>query len=339
MFNIKTYDVFQGIAREDNFVVAAIFSLDDYKEMGHTLDNYKDYLLQRQSCLDEFIYEPVRVVHVPFDRETYEQWLKKNPYWAGTPESYSAWALDMAKNPTALSVLSDKYPIMPAPPMDEEITSLVLFGVIPALISDKDEARLLAGRLPKEVTDGVLNEFKKIFYAVPGFERLSPLRCRGAKIYVGECLIPPFRVEEFEAACSENILLNLPGGIAPVPGRCRIKVSELQTGLPSEGLAMAPVLLPVVVVGAAAEVDYCEYLVDSLSGEVGKAGEVLHNLVTQSFKHYFSDIFVPFIQSYEIWEYLDNVLRDGEGLEICSVRQPHRPRKNKNGNGNIKRIK
>ncbi|HOV78801.1 MAG TPA: hypothetical protein PK728_01725 [Bacillota bacterium] len=328
VIQIRTYDIYQGIAAEGSLVAAAVFSLEDFKEMGRSLDEYKDYLLERQNCLDVISCRPVRIVHVPFDKETYKNWLKKKPYWAKKRESYSAWALDVAKNPKVLSALLEKHPVMPSPPVEEETGILTLYGIIPVFIENKNEIQLMAESLPHGTLSRIAANVRSVFAVVPDFKPLSPFRSRGIRLYVGDRFIPPFKAEEFERIfCDVNRILRYPDNIVPVPAKCKIQPE----GVGQKEMLMLSVLLPVIIVGASADLDYCERLLDELRWEVEPAAEVMREYVAGTLKNHVPDAYVLFAQLPDIWNCIDDIMSDSE-MVMPKV-------KNKNSNSNIKRIK
>ncbi|WP_353928702.1 hypothetical protein [Desulfofundulus kuznetsovii] len=305
------------------------------------MDDYKDYLLNRHYFLEELREnEAVRVIHVPFDRERYVKWLQDNPHWEDGAEARSAWALEVAKDPAALEEVRFRYPVLPAPPLDEEFTVLVLYGVIPVVMETPDEIPAVSGRLPHEDVKQIALEAREFFSGVPEFKWLSPLRCRGVRIYAGERLVAPPKAGTFENYVNDAVreMLNAGEIVIPVPPACRVRRSDLEDDLTGERPLLVLLLFPVVLAGAASEVDYCEDLVEESEGKIGPVSEHLREMLRDKLGHdgVGEPLFVPeyalgmFLE--RIIESMDFELEDIDGV----VENAGKGKKNRNG---LKRIK
>jgi len=309
--NMKSYGIFDGAAREDTLVAAAVYYYPDYEAIhGSGVDSYRDYLLRRHNFLMGLAAkEPVRVVHVPFDPERYASWLRKNAHWQDGPEARGAWALEVAKDPAELNSLLEKHPALPAAPLEEELTTSVLFGAVPAFFVDSDEAAAAGRRLPRERLADVAKELRAFFAEAPDFQRISPLRCRGLRVFVGERLVPPERAVEAEEALEDTALEMLDGSeqLLPVPAGCRVRRTDFPEEVDEGKNVFAPLLLPVVLAGAASEVEYAESLLEEAGHAVDRVSEaVCRALEGISAVRVNGDVL--FMSVYEILPFLQDVL-------------------------------
>ncbi|NHM26251.1 hypothetical protein G7K71_04405 [Desulfofundulus sp. TPOSR] len=264
-------------------VAAGIYLPEDYTAMfAQGIEDYKDYLLRRYNFLQELTEkEAVRIVQVPFDREWYVKWLRNNPHWEDGAEARSAWALEMAKNPAALEKVLSLHPVLPAPPLDEELTVLVFYGIIPVVLEDLREVGAVSGRLPHEDIERIALEARQFFADVPEFSMLSPLRCRGMRIFVGDRLVAPPKARAFEDHVKDAAweLLNTGEIVIPVSSACRVRRSDLEDDLAGEGPLLLLPLFPVILVGAASEINFCEDLVEESQGNIGPVADWLREIL------------------------------------------------------------
>lgn len=323
-------------------MAAAVYQPDDYMVMfSRGIEDYKDYLLNRHYFLEELKEnEAVRVIHVSFDRERYSRWLQDNPHWEDGAEARSAWALEVAKNPTVLEEVRSRHPVLPAPPVDEKFTVLVLYGVIPVVMDAPDEIPAVSGRLSHEDIERVALEAREFFSNLPEFERLSPLRCRGMRAFVGDRLVAPPKAGAFEDCVNGAVREMLSTGetVIPVPPACRVRRSDLEDDLAGEMPLLVLLLFPLVLAGAASEVDYCEDLVGENKGKMGSVSEYLREILRGRLGHdgVGEPLFVPeyalevFLE--RIIERVDFELEDVDGV----VEDAGKGKKSRNG---LKRIK
>lgn len=262
------YGIHEGVARDGNIIAATFYMPEDYVQMfGKTIEEYKDYLLERHIYLEEMIdTEPVKVTHVPFDPGDYARWLEENSFWRDSSEARSAWALEKAKNPAALRALSEKYPVRPAAPVEEEREARVFCVLVPLLLTDEDEVRLAGRRLPREHLSALASELKRIFAGAEEYTKISSLRCRGMKMFIGERFVPVSDADEAETLLEQEALKLVDdesaGPFLSVPPSCRVCGSKLLDSVRGDKFALVPVMLPVILVGSASELNYCENLLE-----------------------------------------------------------------------------
>jgi hypothetical protein len=311
--NMKSFGIFDGAAREDSLVAAAVYFYPDYEAIyGSGVDSYRDYLLRRHNFLAGLAAEePVRIVHVPFDPECYAFWLRNNAHWEDGPEARGAWALEVAKNPAALGGLFEKHPTLPAAPVEEELTASVLFGAVPAFFAGPDEGAAAGRRLSRRHLAEVAKELRAFFAEAPDFQRLSPLRCRGLRVFVGERLVPPERAIEAAGSLEDAAKKALAGSdpILPVPSGCRVKRPDFPDDVGEDRGIFAPLLFPVVLAGAASEVEYAGKLLEaaghSVEGVTGAVYRAIEGIQTIDVG---SDIL--FMSAYEVLPFLQDMLED-----------------------------
>ncbi|SHE99418.1 hypothetical protein SAMN02745218_01242 [Desulfofundulus australicus DSM 11792] len=323
-------------------VAAAIYLPHDYIAMfSQGMDDYKDYLLNRHYFLEELREnEAVRVIHVPFDRERYVKWLQDNPYWKDGAEARSAWALEVAKNPAALEEVRSRNPVLPAPPLDEEFTVLVFYGVIPVVMEMPDEIPAVSGRLPHEDVEQIALEAREFFSGVPEFKWLSSLRCRGMRIFAGERLVAPPNASAFEDYVNDTVreMLNTREIVISVPSTCRVRRLDLEDDLTGERPLLVLLLFPLVLAGAASEIEYCEDLVEESEGKMGLATKQLREVLRERLGH--DRVGEPaFVPEYALGMFLEHVMEnmDFELEDIDDVMEnAGKGKKNRSG---LKRIK
>ena len=264
---MKSYEIFEATAREDNLIASVIYLQENHN--GNTED-YKDYLLARSNFLfDHVVTEPVRIVNVPYDKQIFENWLEKNPYWKDNPcEAKSAWALDIVKNKEILSSLYSKYPVLPGTPENEEITTNIFYSVIPLAVEKREDISLYSKQLPYEKLEKILLAFKNFLFQVPTFERLSLIRCRGAHLMIGDRLITPVNIEEAEHYLRTTIqsTTDFSEKIIPIPRSMRIRASSFNDCLEYDPF-LTIVLLPIIITGSADEVHFCKNMLQTRSAQ------------------------------------------------------------------------
>jgi len=251
---VVTYGLFDGVARRDHLVAAAVYGLEDYLAMyGGTVDDYLDYLLRLDEALNG-IRDPVRVVWLPFDMGMYRAWLEGSP-WQDGPEARSAWALAAVEDPARLAELKRRYPVLPAAPLDERLTVEVLYLALPVFCEAEEDVDLLARQLnPLEVA-ALGARLRREMPPVPACERLSWLRARGADLFLGDRLVGAGEVEELDGYLRSITPEEGTPGVVNVPRRFRLRrapVLELVGSLPS----LVPVFLPLMLVGGREDVGF-----------------------------------------------------------------------------------
>lgn len=341
---IKAFGIFPGVARKDNLVAAAVYQLEDYaKYFGGGVEEYKDYLLSRHLFLAELFGEsgPLRVVHVPFDAGEFLSWLEANKVWRDDPEGHSAWALDVAEDTATMLRLREKYPILPGVPLDERFVVEVFYVAVPLIVKTREDLALLGNKLAQENLTEVAEEFRELFEDVPAYERVSPLRCRGLRVAVGNRLIIPERVDDIteylEELRQEEIGYLEEGGVVKIPRKYRARQSDL--ALDGKTNVFLPVFLPVVVAGANSEVRYADWVLreNSVLEEpvAGAAAKAVDAHVPDLRVREFELLLVP---SHEVDMFLDELADmwadepdgDGEGGHGVAGRK---------GNGRLRRVK
>lgn len=331
---MRSLGIYDAVAREDNLVAAAMYFWDDYKEMFKgSVEEYKDYLLERHNFLENLkAAEPVRVVHVPFDPAEYFRWLENSSCWRNGPEARSAWVLDAVKNPEVMERLLKKRPVIPAAPVEEELETLVIFGAVPVVLASEEEAMLIGGRLPRRYLLNVVLEFRRFFAEVPDLQRMSRLRYRGMRLFIGERLVMPDSMSEAEEFLEDEVLKLLPGKerFVPVPPDCRVRRFKLpqEIGCVENGeisVVFCPLMLPVVLVGASADIEYCRALLADESGVIEPVSEILCAIFNEMLSSGIRSL-IFFDTAYEIEYFLETLEKtthmrekaeDGIRIEKC----------------------
>jgi len=260
---VKSFEIFEGTAREDDLIASLIFFQEDY---GKDIEDYKDYLLSRENfLLNLSMRQPVRVIDVPYNKQMFEEWLGQNPYWRNNlQEAKGAWALDAAKDDKKLLNLHAKYPVLPYPPRNEEILTDTLYATMSMVVGKKEDVLIYSKKLPYDKLTKIQLILKKYFHQVPAFKQLSLLRCRGACFAVGDRLILPFSMEKASSCLETKLSADVSDGIISVPRSMRIRVSDIDI---CDNLFITIVLLPIIFKGAASEIIYCKNVLRARSDQ------------------------------------------------------------------------
>ena len=291
MENMPVYGIHEGVAREGNVVAAAYYMPEDYGRLfGKGLEEYKDYLIERQDFLEGIKNtEAVKIIHVPFDPDDYKEWFKKKVAWLDGSEARSAWALEKARDPAALRELYEKYPVRPAAPVEEKREARAFGALVPLFLAEEDEVRAAGRRLPREQLLSFASELKEALAGTEEYTKISPLRCKGVRMFIGERFVPVSRADEAENILEQEALKLADNegtdAIMNVPSPCRVRGSEVPCGEEEGGFVLLPVVLPVVLVGSVSELDYCERLLEDAEEEdLEQASEAICSMVSDIFK-------------------------------------------------------
>ncbi|SMB97113.1 hypothetical protein SAMN00808754_1760 [Thermanaeromonas toyohensis ToBE] len=257
-----TYGLFDGVARRDHLVVAAVLGLDDYKEIyGKGTEDYLDYLIELEDALLT-VDPPAKVVRVPFHREMYRKWLEGSS-WRDGPEARSAWALEVVQNAELFERLRAERPVLPRAPEEEREVIETLYLPCPLVCEEEADVQRLAHQLDPEVLAKFHGSILKHMPAVPPYRKLSKLRAQGVALMLGDRLIEPINAYEVEDHFDSAFLGDISTAIVKVPRHFRIKPPELEIEVYP---VLVAVLLPVVLRGAEEDV---EFLGEWLEGEFG----------------------------------------------------------------------
>lgn len=330
---MKSYDIFNGVSQENEMVAAIVYSLNDYINLfGGTAVQYEDYLLNRANFLESLsLSNVVRIVDVPFSASGYSKWLNKKPYWKGSSEARSAWALDVAKDQKTLAALRAKH-FLPGVPVGEETVSAPYYAVIPTLIGSDKDVKALGGKIPLPYINQIASEIREFFNTVPEFVQKSPIRCEGMRVFVGERIIAPRFADEvmmYFRSTLGNLLLT-EANTFQLPKDCN--THQHFECLNTKNQVFSPVLLPVVLYGASSELDYCDAFIEKNEGFIGSASDIICNLVKNVLKVNLLDDEAVFIQGMRLDDFLEFFYNK---IEI-EVTQEHTRKKR---NSILKRIK
>ncbi|MGQ9825231.1 MAG: hypothetical protein ACUVSK_09570 [Desulfotomaculales bacterium] len=332
---MRTYGVFDGVARHNNLVVAAVPDYEAWKKLSGSdkVDDYLDFLLEQENALYSSS-EPVRIVRIPLDLEYYNAWLKKNSYWRDSPEARAAWALDVAENPEELNAVIKRNPVLPRAPENWEGVS-VYFAVFMFSLDSINEVGKLMWELDPVSAEEVARAVERTV-TVPGrtpFKKVSRLRADGVRVVVGDRLVLfPF-LEEVESFF-EDVVPNVRNNLVGIPGQYRITKDSLG-GV--EYPAYVSAFLPVALHGAADVLDYCE---ESLAGRARLVPEMLGVLYDRKkvFKDDLAIGFCVLIPEHEAEWCLERLFSLKEQHDAGDTGE-NRSRKPEKKGGNLKRIK
>lgn len=247
-----SYGLFDGVARRDHLVAAAVLGPDDYREIyGKGMEDYLDYLLELEDTLLD-VDGTVKVVRVPFHREMYREWLEHST-WQDGPEARSAWALEVAQNVESYERLRAERPVLPRAPEEEREVVEVLYLPCPLLCYNEEDLQRLSRQLDGQALARLWDKIMAWIPPLPPYRKLSRLRARGLTLAFGDRLIEPADVYELEHHFTSLLLGGSESGIAKVPRRFRIKVPELEIEVYPLLIA---VLLPLVLRGAEEDVEF-----------------------------------------------------------------------------------
>ncbi|HUW66380.1 MAG TPA: hypothetical protein VMW83_17105 [Spirochaetia bacterium] len=334
---MRSYGIFDGVAREDHLVAAAVYFPEDFAAFYGSKEDYQDYLLERHNFLEDlYLDEAVRIVHVPFDPADYRTWLKSHGNWTEGPEARSAWAMARAADEDALNILKKKHSFLPAAPTGEELVVSVFFGVVPVLLAVKDDLtrigkRLDSGRLTR-ITDAFLQQLP----GAPAFKRLSALRCGGMRVFVGDRLTHPVHIDDVETALEKQAsqVLEQPENILAVPRP--YSLSRPDFALEQDAVIFTPALLPLVLVGADDSVNYTENLLESVHGELAAVSDQVVSSIGALKLSVEITGSIPFVPGYEVYDLLEYMYQN---LEEQADREQVAVRKIKRSKSWLKRIK
>ena len=256
-------------------------------------------------------------------------------------EARSAWALEKAKDPAALRALYEKYPVRPAAPVEEKREARVFCVLVPLLLTDEDEVRLAGRRLPRERLAALASELKNIFAGTEEYVKISPLRCRRMRMFIGERFVPVSDADEAETLLKQEALKLVDnesaGPFLSVPPSCRVRGSELLDSVRGKDkFALVPVMLPVILVGSAFELNYCERLLKDTEEEIEQVSGIICSMINGMFD---AEVVGP-VPVVPIWEaeiVADEML---SGIAEQENAMPDFPsRAGKAGRAKLKRIK
>lgn len=257
---------FELCERIGSLLVAGIYLPEDYRRIfGADMDSYKDYLLEREKYIDDVWREDaVKVLHVPFDGESYREWLEKSACFRDGPEARTAWVVDAATDGRKLSELLEKHPLIPRAPFEEETEVSVIFLAVPATVRSPEDVLAFTDRFSvAEITE--IYHACLAYFDTESFQQISRLRSKGMKVILADGLIMSDRAFDC-AAYYRNVALGVEGAV-PVPRALRPDGSDVKRlSLLAKKFNPAPVLglYPLVLVGCSRDVAYCEWL---LAGE------------------------------------------------------------------------
>ncbi len=261
-------------------VAAIAYSLNDYVNIfGGTAVQYEDYLLSRHNFLESLSFSNVvRIIDVPFSPSGFNHWLAKNPYWKGSQEARSAWALDIAKDQKKLTMLRAKH-FLPGAPVGEETGSDLYFMVIPALVESDEHIKALGSKIPIYLLESIASEIRSFFKAVPEFREKSKLRCEGMGLFIGERIIAPRFAEEvmtYFRTLLDGLLLT-GSNIFQLPND--FNTHQLFECLNTKNTVFSPMILPVILHGASSELDYCSSYLEKQEIFIGAASDLICDYV------------------------------------------------------------
>ncbi|RDV80734.1 hypothetical protein [Ammonifex thiophilus] len=199
---------FPGCAREGDLLAALLYFPEDYaRYFGGSVEDYKDYLLERHFFLGDVGGEFVRVVTVPFLRE---EFLKSG--LPDTPESHLTWALKAAKNPEKLLKLKEKVGVLPGPQMEEMFSCRVVFAAFTLPVRGMSDLFYLQGKLKAKLVRQVAKKLEEaLLGGLPRFRALSRNRAFGVGLAIGNALVSDGAVEDLAFVLEDRGEIAAPG--------------------------------------------------------------------------------------------------------------------------------
>ena len=322
-----TYGIYDGVARHNNLVVAAVPDYETWKKLSGSdkVDDYLDFLLEQESALLDST-DPVRVVRVPLDLEHYSAWLAKNSYWRDGPEARAAWALDVAENPKELSAVIRKNPVLPRAPENREEVS-VYFAVLVFSLDSLNEAGKLMWKLDPASAEEIARAIESAVPDKVSFKKVSRLRADGVRVVVGNRLVLLPNLAEVESYL-EKIVPAVRNRAVDIPRQYKVTREDLSD---VEFPALVSAFLPVAFHGAADVLDYCD---DFLSERARLVPEMLGALQKAAGNEKFG--FAPLVSIYEVEHCLDWLFNQENQPDNEGTEEAKKPAKK---GGNLKRIK
>lgn len=267
--------IIPGIIQKDNLVAMLIYPFKDYKKyFGGNIEDYKDYLVNRHFHREHFEEEPVRIIDVPFVFEEYRKWNKG----IDTVDAHRRWALKMAEDTNSMEKLNKLVPILPSPPLQECSIVQILFALIPLVFQDEQDIKTIGARLPESTLYRIIDALKNMFSDLPDYETVSKLRCRGIKYSVADRLIPPESLQQIEENIEDLFQNDELEDIYRVPKNLRATAKNLETQIHKD-MIIGFAFLPIIIVGADAETEYIETMLEYHEHEFNALSPVICDLV------------------------------------------------------------
>lgn len=191
-------------------LIYVTYSQEDFEELwGGDLTDYKDFLLIRQREFQKWQEEHFGawIIMVPFDKEDYSNWLKRNPLRRHHRDKHASWALWVAQNPEHLKKIRARHPLQNYVLKDESLQAFLFAWFLPLIVNKSAGMRLLKQAIPQDMLCEIRQELiSRIMQPLPEFRRISALRGFGATILFGDKLVYPDAIDQISKQVEKSLV-------------------------------------------------------------------------------------------------------------------------------------
>jgi hypothetical protein len=191
-------------------LIYVTYSQEDFEELwGGDLTDYKDFLLIRQREFQKWQEEHFGawIIMVPFDKEDYSNWLKRNPLRRHHRDKHASWALWVAQNPEHLKKIRARHPLQNYVLKDESLQAFLFAWFLPLIVNKSAGMRLLKQAIPQDMLCEIRQELiSRIMPPLPEFRRISALRGFGATILFGDKLVYPDAIDQISKQVEKSLV-------------------------------------------------------------------------------------------------------------------------------------
>jgi hypothetical protein len=144
---------------------------------------------------------------VPFDKEDYSNWLKRNPLRRHHRDKHASWALWVAQNPEHLKKIRARHPLQNYVLKDESLQAFLFAWFLPLIVNKSAGMRLLKQAIPQDMLCEIRQELiSRIMQPLPEFRRISALRGFGATILFGDKLVYPDAIDQISKQVEKSLV-------------------------------------------------------------------------------------------------------------------------------------
>ena len=254
----------RGFAVDGERLICVTYGPEEYRSLwGGDVEEYKDFLVQRREALNYRCgpWSSPEVIPIPFDRESFDEWLKQQADAAACPDPHGEWALSVYRNPDQLAAIRARHPLSYSVPTYEVLEVASCGWILPIVVRDNACIKRLGRTLPLQLIENVMKEFATRFLKnVIPLERLSPYRARGAAIIAADRLVPPDRAWSLCSELETRVASAFSTDPHELPSYLRVSSrwgprSSAQNDQECPCVEVVEVLcLPLVIVGSSADV-------------------------------------------------------------------------------------
>lgn len=261
----------------DDLIVSPTYLWKEFRELnGGTIEDYKDYLIIHEDIIESTQEEnTARVLNIPFDKPTYESWLKTRFIQdREIMESHATWAYNISQNPKQLRRLLKKHPILPKAPQQEKGIVGIYYAVLMLSITSPKVAAFTKD-IPYKDLNRVLFELQE-FCNFKKYKPISKVRCNGIQIFIGNSFVSPVELEKLEEHLYRSVvtLSGTQKQIIVIPQAHRID-QYLVKIIDEYDQILMPLALPIITSGASGETVFFESILKEHKHELEYVSEAI----------------------------------------------------------------